>query len=184
MAINFPEGTQNYPGKIVKATVHRDTSLFSSSAATYYWGGQSANDGGLAITCRSTSNLFVVHAMIAYGECNINGGMKLLVNGNHSNNGQYYWGSTTTDAYVGGSTAYTGAYNTADDSLGNTHSYSIQPTGHVFMSHPSCTFPASTFYLGWFHQCSGSGAEINVNRQGSNNGGRGVCQMVVYELEP
>ena len=184
MAIVFPEGTQNYPGKIVKATVHRTKALFSSSDSDYFWGGEDSTDGGLAVTCHSTSNLFIVNAMLMFGAVNNNGGLKLLVDGGHSNNSQYYWGISTDSAYDGGSSSYTGASNTSDDSWGNNESYCIQPTGMVYMSHPDCTFPGTTFYLGWHHTISAGSGEVNFNRQGSNNGGRGTSFMIVYEVEP
>ena len=120
MAIYFPDGTQDFAGKIVQVKHFATASKTRITSSGYYWGGQNNGDGGLEFVMKSTSNKIYVSAALAYGRHNVNGGTKLLVSGNTG-----YWSSNTTTTYVGGSNAYTGAFNTAEDSHGTSADYGI-----------------------------------------------------------
>lgn len=174
MAIIFPDGTQDFASKIVQVKHFASATKTRITSSNYYWGGQNNGDGGLEFTMKSTSNKIFVSAAIAMGRCNNNGGIKLLVNGNTG-----YWSSNTTVAYTGGSTSYTGAYNTADDSFGVSGDYGI---GTYYLSLISSSTMPSTFYLGFYWHEAASG-HINFNRQENDNGGNAVSGMMVYELE-
>ena len=175
MAINFPDGTQNFSGKVVQVKHFATATKTRITNSGYYWGGQSNGDGGLAFTMKSTSNKIYISAGLAYGRNNINGGTKLLVSGNTG-----YWSSQTTTTYVGGSNAYTGAFNTGEDGHGTGQDYGIGISHLSLIS--SSTMP-STFYLGFYwHLGSGSG-HLNFNRQENDNGGNAVSGMMIMELE-
>ena len=174
MAINFPDGTQNFSGKVVQVKHYATATKTRVTDSNYFWGGQNSGDGGLAFTMKNTSNKIFVSAAIAMGRNNTNGGIKLLVSGNTG-----YWSSNTTGSYTGGSNAYTGAFNTADDSNGVSGDYGI---GTYHLSLISGTTMPSSFFLGfyWYEAASG---HINFNRQENDNGGNAVSGMMVYELE-
>ena len=174
MAINFSNGQQDFAGKVVQVKHFATANKTQLTSSGYFWGGQSSGDGGLAFTMKNTSNKIYIAASLAYGRCNNNGGHKLLVSGNTG-----YWSSNTTTAYTGGSSSYTGAYNTSDDGLGVSGEYGI---GGYHLSLISSTTMTSTFYLGFYWHEAASG-NCNFNRQDNDNGGNGVSGMLVYELE-
>ena len=174
MAINFPDGTQNFSGKVVQVKHFATATKTRITNSGYYWGGQSNGDGGLAFTMKSTSNKIYISAALAYGRLNTNGGTKLLVSGNTG-----YWSSQTTTTFAGGSSAYTGAFNTGEDGHGVSQDYGIGISHLSLIS--SSTMP-STFYLG-FYWYEGSSGHINFNRQENDNGGNAVSGMMVMELE-
>ena len=174
MAINFSNGQQDFAGKVVQVKHFATAAKTVLTSSGYFWGGQNNGDGGLEFTMKNTSNKIYIAASLAYGRCNNNGGHKLLVSGNTG-----YWSSNTTTAYTGGSNSYTGAYNTADDSLGCDGEYGI---GGYHLSLISSTTMPSTFYLGFYWHEAASG-ELVFNRQDNDNGGNGVSGMLVYELE-
>ena len=174
MSINFSNGQQDFAGKVVQVKHFATASKTRITSSGYYWGGQNNGDGGLEFVMKSTSNKIYVSAALAYGRHNVNGGTKLLVSGNTG-----YWSSNTTTTYTGGSNAYTGAFNTAEDSHGVSQDYGIGVNHLSLIS--SSTMP-STFYLG-FYWHEGSSGHINFNRQENDNGGNAVSGMMVFELE-
>ena len=174
MSINFADGTQDFAGKVVQVKHFATATKTRITSSAYYWGGQNNGDGGLEFVMKSTSNKIYVSAALAYGRHNVNGGTKLLVSGNTG-----YWSSNTTTTYTGGSNAYTGAFNTAEDGHGESTDYGITVNHLSLIS--SSTMP-STFYLG-FYWYEGSSGHINFNRQENDNGGNAVSGMMVMELE-
>ena len=174
-AIAFSEGvTQHHASKVVQVKHFANNTKTKLTSSGYYWGGSDSSDG-LAFTMKSTSNKIYISAAITYGRLNTNGGTKLLVSGNTG-----YWSSQTTTTYVGGSNAYTGAFNTGEDGHGTGQDYGIGISHLSLIS--SSTMP-STFYLGFYwHLGSGSG-HLNFNRQENDNGGNAVSGMMVMELE-
>ena len=174
MAINFSNGQQDFAGKVVQVKHFATANKTRITSSNYFWGGQNNGDGGLAFTMKDTANKIYVSAALAYGSNNINGGTKLLVSGNTG-----YWSSQTTTTYVGGSNAYTGAFNTAEDSHGCSADYGI---GVNHLSLISSTTMPSSFFLG-FYCYEGSSGHLNFNRQENDNGGNAVSGMMVMELE-
>jgi len=174
MSINFSNGQQDFAGKVVQVKHFATANKTRITSSSYYWGGQNNGDGGLEFVMKNTANKIYVSAALAYGRHNCNGGTKLLVNGNTG-----YWSSNTTTTYVGGSNAYTGAFNTGEDSHGTGQDYGIGVNHLSLIS--SSTMP-STFYLGFYWYEGGSG-HINFNRQENDNGGNAVSGMMVMELE-
>ncbi len=173
-AIAFSEGvTQHHASKVVQVKHFANTTKTRLTDSGYYWGGNDSSDG-LAFTMKNTANKIYISAALAYGSNNINGGTKLLVSGNTG-----YWSSNTSTAYAGGSSSYTGAFNTGEDSHGCSASYGI---GVNHLSLISSTTMPSTFYLG-FYWNEGSSGHLNFNRQDTDNGGNAVSGMMVMELE-
>jgi hypothetical protein len=175
VSINFPEGTQDFPSKVVQVKHYTTATKTRITSSAYYWGGQNNGDGGLAFTMKNTSNKIYISAALAYGRLNTNGGTKLLVSGNTG-----YWSSQTTTSYSGGSTSYTGGFNTAEDSHGCSQDYGIGISHLSLIS--SSTMP-STFYLGFYWHLGSSSGFLNFNRQENDNGGNAVSGMMVMELE-
>ena len=174
-AIAFSEGvTQHHASKVVQVKHFADNTKVSLSSSGYYWGGNDSSDG-LAFTMKNTANKIYISAALAYGQNNVNGGTKLLVNGSTG-----YWSSTTTTAYTGGSSSYDGAFNTAEDGHGTDQQYSIGVNHLSLIS--SATMP-STFYLGFYWYLGGNSGTFYFNRQKNDNGGNAVSGLMVMELE-
>jgi hypothetical protein len=173
-AVAFSDGVaQNHASKVVQVKHFADNTKTYLSDSGYYWGGNDSTDG-LAFTMKSTSNKIYISAALAYGQHNVNGGTKLLVNGNTG-----YWSTQTTTAYSGGSSSYTGGFNTAEDGHGTDQQYSI---GVNHLSLISSTTMPSTFYLG-FYWHEGTSGSFYFNRQKNDNGGSAISGMMVMELE-
>lgn len=181
MAINFPEGTQDYPSKIVQITHYQlDTVIYFNinSGGGYVVGGASS---GLTISPKSSSNRIIIMGNIAFGNCNINGGLKWLLNGSTLLSGTVIWDVVTSSTYIGGSTAYTNGWNTADNSLGCDGNYGIGPCPINLITKSGLSLP-STCYFSLYGQ-TGSDTQVYINRQNNNNGGRAVSVLHAIEVE-
>ena len=184
MAINFPEGTQDFPTGIVQVKPHMTNGVTSISSSGYIWGGgnngASAVNGRITITPRDTSNRIMVVANLFFGKCNLNGGCKVLINGNDDTTTR--WLAYASGAYQGGETAYRQAWSTSDDSFSIDYSdYAIGSESIIMTTTSSYTLPSSIdigFY--WHEHNNGF---INFNRQNTDNGGRAVSSCIIYEVD-
>ena len=182
MGLDFANGgTQNFPGKIIQmkaATSNTEVQLTSSG---YFWGSGGSGSGHITFDMTDTSNKLIVVGSLFFGRCNLNGGIKLIVNGDHNDgSGNRYWSGETSSAFSGGSSSSNGAFLTPDDSLGCSHEYGIGCVSVIRQS--AVTMPNGTFYLGWYYYMGGNG-EVNFNRQDNDNGGSASSSMIIYEVE-
>ena len=182
MAINFPEGTQDFPTGIVQVKPYMTNGVSSLSSSGYIWGGgnngASAAHGRITITPRDTSNRIMVVATLLFGRCNINGGCKVLINGNDDTSDR--WMAEPAGAYQGGETSYRQGWNAADDSFSVSQDYGLGAESIIMTTRSSYTLPSSIdigFY--WYEATSG---HIDFNRQEEDNGGRAVSSCVLYEV--
>ena len=181
MSINFPDGTQDYPSKILQITHYQlDSTVYFNinSGGGYIIGGSSS---GLTISPKSSSNRIMIMGNLAMGENNINGGLKWLLNGSTLLGGTYIWDVATGSTYIGGSTAYTNGWNTADNSTGCSSQYGIGPCPINLITKSGLSLP-STCYFSFYGQ-TGSDTQVYVNRQRNNNGGRAVSVLHAIEVE-
>ena len=183
MAINFPEGTQDFPAGIVQVKPYMTNGASSLTSSGYIWGGgnngASSNNGRITITPRDTSNRIMVVANLHFGRVNNNGGCKVLINGNDDTTTR--WIAYASGAYVGSETAYRQAWNAADDSFSVSHDYGIGSESIIMTTTSSYTLPSSIdigFY--WYEHTTG---EIFFNRQVQDNGGRAVASCIIYEVD-
>lgn len=179
MAINFANGTQNYPGKIIQVKAYSNNTEVNLTSTGYLWGAGSSSN--ITFDMTDTGNKLIIVSMLCLGTNNINGGLKLLVNGDiNDGSSNRYWSGETSSSYVGGGSASNGAFLTPDDSTGCDHQYGIGT--NIVIRHSATTMPSGSFNLGWYWYCSSSG-EINFNRQDNDNGGSGSSSMIIYEVE-
>ncbi len=182
MAINFADGsTQNHGGKIVQITHYQLDSVIYfniNSGGGYVIGGASS---GLTISPKSSSNRIIIMGNIATSENNINGGLKWLLNGSTLLSGTVIWDVVTSSTYIGGSTAYTNGWNTADNSTGCSSQYGVGPCPINLITKSGLSLP-STCYFSLYAQ-TGSDTQVYINRQRNNNGGRGVSVLHAIEVE-
>lgn len=184
MAINYPEGTQDFPAGIVQVKPYMTNGVTSISSSGYIWGGgnngASAVNGRITITPRDTSNRIMVVANLFFGKCNLNGGCKVLING--SDDTTTRWLAYASGAYQGGVTAYRQAWSTSDDSFSIDYSdYAIGSESIIMTTTSSYTLPSSIdigFY--WYENNNG---HIQFNRQNVDNGGRAVSSCIIYEVD-
>lgn len=184
MAINFADGsTQNHGAKIIQVkdiSWNTKTRVTNSGSGAYFFG--SANDATYSFTPKSSSNHIVCQFNLAFGRGNINGGVRIHVNGGTDTGGQFFWDTRTTGSYKSGYANYQGGFNTADDSWGGTSDYSISHNSFTLVKNMSCTWP-SPFYLGGFYYSTTGGSFVNVNRQENDNGGHATSNIMIYEME-
>jgi hypothetical protein len=180
MGISFAHGgTQNFPGKIIQMKATSNNTEVQLTSSGYLWGAGSSSNISFDMT--NTNNNLVVVGMLCLGTNNVNGGLKLLVNGDiNDGSGNRYWSGETLSTFSGGSSASNGAFLTPDDSTGCSHEFGIGT--NIVIRHSATTLPSGTFNLGWYWYCSSSG-EINYNRQDNDNGGSGSSSMIIYEVE-
>lgn len=182
MAISFADGsTQNHGSKVVQITHYQfDTVIYFSivSGGGYVVGGSSS---GLTITPKSSSNRIIIMGNLAMGENNTNGGLKWCLNGSTTLGGTSIWDVATGSSYIGGSTAYSNGWNTADNSTGCSSQYGIGPCPINLITKSGLTLP-TTCYFSLYAQ-TGSDTQVYINRQKTNNGGRGVSVLHALEVE-
>tara|TARA_R100000278_G_scaffold107857_1_gene84668 strand:- start:690 stop:1250 length:561 start_codon:yes stop_codon:yes gene_type:complete len=184
MAINFADGsTQNYGAKIIQVKAISWATQTRLTSEGYFFG--SSNDATFGFTPKSSSNKIICQFNFGAGSSNINGGLKILVNGGTDTGGQYFWDTRTTLSYASGYDAYAGAFNTTDDSWnGASQNYSIAHISFTLVKNMSCSWP-STFYLGgyWENSNIGSG-HVNLNRpQEGGSSGQAISNIMIYEME-
>tara|TARA_R100000458_G_C8218297_1_gene203489 strand:- start:399 stop:956 length:558 start_codon:yes stop_codon:yes gene_type:complete len=183
MAINFADGsTQNHGAKIIQVKSISWSAQTRRTSEGYFFG--SSNDATFGFTPKSSSNKIICQFNFGAGSANINGGLKILVNGGTDTGGQYFWDTRTTLSYASGYDAYAGGFNTADDCWSNDDDYTITHISFTLVKNMSCSWP-STFYLGgyWENSQIGSG-HINVNRPNhSSSSGQAVSNIMIYEME-
>ncbi len=101
MAINFPEGTQNYPCKIIQVVATHKTNTFSTSSNSF----TDVNDLNVSITPKSSSNKILIMVDIKCGS-SINGaeyfarllrGSTLIYGGNSSSREECFYGTEDTE---------------------------------------------------------------------------------------
>ena len=151
------------PIQIVQYYNTTPSSVSSTAGQTYtVW-------GSLSITPKFSTSKILICISLAFGRVNMNGGMKLLRNGST-------FMPNLDNAYSGGSSAYTGAFNTADDSITTNQDYSISPYTLNWMDSPATT-SAVTYSVSWYAGAAGS---YTLNRQVTDNGGRAIstCQLI------
>tara|TARA_R100000458_G_scaffold9204_1_gene7303 strand:+ start:571 stop:1107 length:537 start_codon:yes stop_codon:yes gene_type:complete len=175
MAINFADGsTQNHGSKIVQVKHFVSAAQVRTNGSGYLMGSGSS---GYSFTMKNTSNKFLLVCNFSFGFSNINGGLKILINGGESSQ---YFNVDCTTASSGGSNAYTGAFNTANDGPYGTSDYVICPTAVSFLS--TGTMPSSAFYIGLYHYTNDNGY-ANLNRQHNDTQSNAVSSMTAYEIE-
>ena len=118
----------------------------------------------------STSKILIM-LNAALGQSNLNGGLKLLRNGNE-------FMPDLPSAFTGGATAYSGALTTADDSLGVSSAYGIGNFLFSYLDSPSTTSTCS-YSLYWYMDLTGA---LNFNVQGTDNGGSSFSTMTLMEI--
>ena len=168
-------------GKIVQVKAYMTDHTVNRTSTGYLWGssnGTSPVGSRIQYTPVSTSNRLIFHSSLAFGKCNLNGGVKWNINGSSSGS---FWMATTSNSYQGGSAAYTGAFNTADQGLSNDDDYGIGQDCVTLITPSSYTLPSSIDF-GLYYYTNAS-SFVNLNRQNSDNGGRGVSSVVIYEVE-
>lgn len=174
MAINFADGsTQNHGSKIVQVKHYVTATQARTNGSGYLWGSSTSNP----FTMKDNSNKFLLVCNFAFGFSNINGGLKILINGSESSS---YFNVDCTTASSGGSNAYTGAFNTGNDGPYGTSDYVICPTSVSFLS--TANMPSSTFYIALYHYTDDNGY-ANLNRQHADTNSNAVSQMTAYEIE-
>ena len=182
MAINFADGsTQNHGAKIIQV---KDINWNTQTRLTdtgYFFG--SSNDATYGFTPKSSSNKIVCQFNLAFGRANINGGLKILVNGGTDTGGQYFWDTRTTSSYISGYSNYSGGFNTADDSASQTGAHGITNCSFTLVKNMSCSWP-STFYLGGYYVRGTSSGDMTLNRADhSTSSGHSVSNIMIYEVE-
>lgn len=168
-------------GKIVQVKAYMSNHTVRLTSSGYLWGssnGSSPVGNRIQYTPVSTSNRLILHSSLAFGKSNLNGGVKWNINGSSSAS---FWMATTTNAYSGGSASYTGAFNTADQGLSNDDEYGIGQDCVTLITPSSYTLPSSIDFGLYYYTATSSYA--NLNRQNSDNGGRAVSSVVIYEVE-
>jgi len=181
MAVNFATGTQNFPGKIIQMRALTNNTEVQITSSGYVWGSGGSGSGHITFDMINTSNHLIVVGALMFGRTNLNGGMKLLVNGDHNDgSGNRWWSGETSSTFGGGASQSNGAFLTPDDSMGCSHDYGIGSVAVIRQS--ATTLPSGTFYLGWYYSCGSSG-EVNFNRQDNDNGGSASSSMIIYEVE-
>jgi hypothetical protein len=154
----------NSTGSILQV-VHGETRTPVAATATgTLW-------SGVSITPGSTSSKILVIGNFCFGANNLNGGLKILRNGST-------FMPDLDNAYVGGASAYGGAFNTADDGTGIDQAYSMQTYPVFYLDSPNTT-STCTYSLYWYLASSGN---VYLNRQNTDNGGRGVSSFTLIEI--
>ena len=149
----------------VLQVVHGETrTTVSTTSSGSVW-------SGVSITPSSTSSKILILASFAFGGSNLNGGLAIYRNG-------AAFMSNLDNASSGGSTAYTGAFATMDDGPGGYNAYAIQPYTVNYLDSPS-SISSQTYSLYCTYM---SGGYLYLNRQGTDNGGRGVSTMTLIEI--
>ena len=181
MAINFADGsTQNHGAKIIQVKDISWNTMARLTSAGYFFG--SANDSTYSFTPKSSSNKIVCQFNLAFGRSNINGGLRIHVNGGTDTGGQFFWDTRTTSSYIGGYANYQGGWNTADDSHSQTGAHGITNCSFTLVKNMSCTWP-SPFYLGGYYYLNTSG-NMCINRtDNSTSSGHSVSNIMIYEVE-
>ena len=60
MAIIFPDGTQDFAGKVVQVNHFATANKTRITSSNQYWGGQNNGDGGLEFVMKNTSKKLYV----------------------------------------------------------------------------------------------------------------------------
>ena len=119
------------------------------------------------ITPTSATSKILVLLSMAFGACNLNGGIQVRRNGTAI-------GTQAATTYVAGTTGF----NTADDSPGANQAYGIINTCYNVVDSPAST-SALTYDL--YYQM-GSGGTIYFNQQSTDNGGGAVSSITLMEI--
>ena len=195
MAINFPEGTQNYPGRIhrVYHVLKSDTQQISiSSNGENVWYDVSGMD--ITIAPRSGNNVLIGHMHIQaiddsqHNDC---GCMFRFADSDGNGHGvgatagsriRFSCGSMYSySAYQNGNTSYDYLLNSYSGSFYYAPNSTTSVTYKVQARPGDATYTTNTLFI------NRSRADNNVNvSDGSSAGwqGRAASSMIIYELEP
>ena len=165
MAINFPEGTQNYPCKIVQVVATPKYNTFSTSSNSFV----DVNDLNVTITPKSSSNKILIMVDIKCGS-STNGaeyfarllrGSTLIYGGNSSGREECFYGTEDTE-----------------------DQFRMDHAGANFLDSPSTT--SATTYKVQIRN-NNTGHTIYINRTGAdtNSGGypRTASSIIAMEVE-
>ena len=166
MAINFPEGTQNFPCKIVQVISAEKTNTFSTSSNSFV----DISDLSLSITPKSSSNKVLVMIDIKFG-CSTNGAEIFL---------QCRRDSTTVYAGANPSNrqeCFFGAEDIHDQ-------FRMDQASANFLDSPSTT-SATTYKVRIRNNNTGHTLYINRTGADTNNGAypRTASSIMVMEVE-
>lgn len=173
----------NGGGKVVQVKMYMTNTATRRTTNGYIWGGgnggASAAIERITISPVDTSNRIILACSLAFGRANLNGGIKWLING--ADDTSTRWMAQASGAYLGGETSYRQAFNTADDGITTTQDYTIVHSGVTLITDSSYTLPSTMdFGLYWYENVDGW---VNLNRQETDNGGRAVSSVIIYEVE-
>ena len=166
MAIVYPEGTQNYPTKIIQVISAEKTNTFSTSSNSFV----DISDLSVNITPKSSSNKVLVMIDIKFGAST--GGAEIFL--------QCLRGSTTVYAGTNPSNrqaCFFGAEDTEDNFKMN------QASGN-FLDSPSTT-SATTYKVRIRNNNTGHTLYLNRTGRDTDNGAypRTACSIIVMEVE-
>lgn len=150
-------------GSIVQA-VHGETrtTVYTTSSGSLW--------SGVSITPYYSTSKILILGSFAFGASNLNGGLAIYRNG-----ASFMPNLDNTSA--GGATAYTGAFTTMDDGP-MTGAYIIQTYTVNYLDSPAST-STQTYSLYCTYM---SGGYLCLNRQYTDNGGRGISTMTLLEI--
>ena len=195
MAINFPEGTQNYPGRVHRVyQAHKtDTQQISiSSTGETVW--YDVSSLSIAIAPRSSSNVLIGHMHIqAIDDSNNNdcGCMFRFADSDGNGHGvgaaagsrlRFSCGSMYSyTAYQNGDTSYDYLINSYSASFYYAPNSTNSVTYKVQGRPGDATYTANTLFI------NRSRADNNVNPSDGGSAewqGRACSSLIIYELEP
>ena len=161
-------GNVTFPaGHVIKVTQGYTNSKVQKTSTGYIW------ENAASIQLTSINNKVLILLNAAFGQSNLNGGIKL-----HRNGSEFM--PDLPSAYSGGATAYTGALSTADDSIGVSQAYGIGNQLFSYLDTPNTL--NECFYSLYWYLNSGSAGSVNLNVQATDNGGTSFSTMTLMEI--
>ena len=193
MAINFPEGTQNYPGRVHRVYQAHFTStqqISISSVGENVW--YDVTNLSIAIAPRSSSNVLIGHMHIQAIDDSANADNGCMFRfADSAGNGHGVGNSGSRVRMTCGSMYSYGAYQ-----VNQNWDYLVQSYSGSFYYAPNSTTSVTYKVQGRPGDASHttntlfinrSRADSNINQSDGNNAGwQGRCcsSMIIYELEP
>ena len=152
-------------GHVIKVTQGYTNSQVQKTSTGYIW------ENAASIQLTSINNKVLILLNAAFGQSNLNGGIKL-----HRNGSEFM--PDLPSAYAGGATSYTGALTTADDSIGVSQAYGI---GNQLFSYLDTPNTLDVCFYSLYYYMSGGGS-VNFNVQATDNGGSSFSTMTLMEI--
>lgn len=164
-AASIPSAVKFPAGHVLKVTQGYTNSKVQKTSSGYIW------ENAASIQLTSINNKVLILLNAALGQSNLNGGLKL-----HRNGSEFM--PDLPGSFAGGATAYTGALNTADDSVGVSQAYGIGNQLFSYLDTPNTL--DECFYSLYFY--TGNNGSVNFNVQATDNGGSSFSTMTLMEI--